>query len=70
MEFGIRVSKDWVTLTSVPKDYGKKGFVKRLPIELSKRPKDLVAKFLGVSEMESGLDKIFIEPNRNGSHVV
>ena len=57
--FGVRVSKDFVTLTSVPEGYGKKGFMGRLPKVIAKRPLALVENFLG------------IEPNRKGgTHVV
>jgi hypothetical protein len=68
MEFGIRVSKATVTLTSVPKEYGKKGFVKRLPKVLSQRPLDFVTDFLGF-EPETGV--LTIEKNsKGGKHVV
>lgn len=68
ISFGVRVSKDFVTLTSVPKGYGKKGFMGRLPKVIARRPRALVEEFLGF-DPETRI--ITIEPNRKGgTHVV
>lgn len=69
MEFNVRVSRDTVTLTTVPKGYGKPGFVKRLPSVLAKRPRTEVETFLGF-ELDSGSNTITVEKSRSGKFIV
>ena len=69
MEFKVRVSKTTVTLASVPEGYGKKGFLKRLPAVLAKRPRKLVEDFLGF-ELDENPYLIDIDKNRHGNFMV
>ncbi len=65
MEFKVRVTKTDVILTSVPKGYGKAGFLKRLPKELAKRPRGVFDKFIGEA-LDPGSYTVEIEKSRNG----
>ena len=70
MEFNVRFSRDFATITTVPKGYGKPGFLKRLPSVLAKRPRRLVDAFLGGDGPSSGTHTVEIVKNKNGAFVV
>ena len=70
MEFNVRFSRDFATITTVPKGYGKPGFLKRLPSVLAKRPRKLVDAFLGVSDIGTGTVTFDINKHKNGAYVV
>jgi len=72
VQFKARISRDTVTLLTVPDGTMKKGFVKRLPAVLAKRPKAFVEKFLGYDkgDLDSGTEVFTIEKSKSGQYVV
>ena len=69
MQFGVRISKETATLTSVPKGYGKPGFIKRLPAVIARRPKSFIDRFFGLN-VAPGRYTVTIDRHRNGPYIV